>query len=282
MGGRVDDISEKDAGIRVLVVEANAKEAAAVRKSLRASSPNFVISPARQLWSASQILAGMPIDAVLLGLKLPDCDGISAFVELREQSPNTAMLIMGDSKELGQQAVEAGADDYLSHDELEPHSLGMRVIDAIERRRQQTRSQQTELEPQADAIVETSSASILIVEEDPWVQRLLRRNLTRRGYCVEVVSSPQDALAWLQAWEDQLDLLICDVHPLGMESARLSGHLRKRFPKMVTLLVSANTRPPDVVSEQPESFAFLSKPYTFEDFQDMVDKLTEGVASVPV
>jgi DNA-binding response OmpR family regulator len=281
MGGRVNEknaeVSADDEGIRVLVVEANAKRASAVRKSLRASPPNFVISPARQLWSAAQILVGMPIDAVLLGLEWPDCEGIAAVVELRGQSANTPILVVGRDPQLEAQAIEAGADDFLGADDLEPHTLGVRLLKAIERRREQAAAE-VESEPAPDVI----SASILIVEEDPWVQRLLRRNLARRGYRVEVVSSPQDTLAWSKSFEDTLDLLICDVNPLGMEGARLSGHLVKKFPQMITLLVSANTDPPAVISEQPGAFAFLSKPYTLDDFQAMVDKLTEGVAPAPV
>jgi DNA-binding NtrC family response regulator len=276
MGGQIDDIGTENTGIRVLVVEANAKEAAAVRNLLKASPPNFVISPARQLWSATQILAGMPIDAVLLGLGLPECEGISALIELRQQAPDTPMLIVGNDPALGQQAVEAGADDYLYARELEPKHLGMSVIDAIERRR---RSMEVEASSEAslETALETGSATILVVEEDPWVQRLLKRNLARRGHRVEVVSSPQDALAWSQSCEDGLDLLICDVHASGMEGARLSGHLSERFPEMITLLVSADSRQPDVVSEHPGGFAFLCKPYTLDDFQGTVDRLTEDV-----
>ena len=87
MGGRPEHSSPDEPGIRVLVVEGNAKRAAAVRNTLKAAGANFVVSPARRLWSASQILAGMPIDAVLLSLTLPDSEGLEALVELRELPP---------------------------------------------------------------------------------------------------------------------------------------------------------------------------------------------------
>ena len=275
MGGTVNDTNPGERAVRVLVVEGNAKEATAVRNSLKASPPNFVVSPARQLWSATQILAGMSIDAVLLDLNLPDSEGISALTELRDQSPHTPMLIMGGDDVLGHQAVEAGADAYLSREELDPNTLGVRILEAIERRRVLLPEPQ-ESETTAP---DRPTARILVVEEDPWVQRLLRRNLNKQGHQVEVVNSPQDALAWAESSDEPLDLLICDVHPPGMDGERLSSHLTKKFGHMVTLLVSPNAQRPEIVSKQPDAFAFLSKPYSLDDFQAQVEKLITNAAS---
>lgn len=257
-------------GIRVLVVEGNAKDAAAVRNSLKASAPDFVVSPARQLWSASQILAGMAIDAVLLGFELPDSDALAALVELREQSPDTPVLVIGRDADIGQQAVDAGADGYVPFAELDPAALGLRVLEAIERRRASA-PKVDEPEP-SDSVAPT--ATILVVEEDPWVQRLLRRNLTRQGHTVEVVSAPQKALAWAKD-AHSLDMLVCAVHAGGMDGTRLSHHLQREFPDLVTLLVSPVAEHPQVVHEHPERFGFLTKPYSLGDFQQAVANLIE-------
>ncbi|QDG50237.1 response regulator [Persicimonas caeni] len=263
-------------GIRVLVVEGNAKDAAAVRNSLKASTPNFVVSPARQLWSACQILAGMAIDAVLLGLELPDSEGLEALSELREQSPDTPVLVVGRDLAMGQQAVDAGADDFVPLSDLDPSILGLRVLDAIERRR----AKAPEVDEPEPTSVAKPTAKILVVEEDPWVQRLLRRNLTRQGHTVEVLSSPQKALVWVQG-ATQLDMLVCEVHAAGMDGARLSHHLQKEFPALVTLLVSANGEQPEIVADHPRSFGFLAKPYSLDAFQHAVEDLLEHTASAP-
>ncbi len=151
---------------------------------------------------------------------------------------------------------------------IEAHTLGLRLLDAIGRRRL----------PEAPEAVASAPASadtlhVVVVEEDPWVQRLLRRNLQRHGHRVEVLGTPQDVLAWMPGVDHEVNLLVCDVHPPGMDGVRLSEHLHKRFPDMLTLLVSPSNAPPAVVVDQPERFAFLSKPYALDDFEALVDDL---------
>lgn len=272
MAGRVDQANAGESALRVLVVQANAKQATAVRNSLKASPPNFVISPARRLWSAEQILAGMPIDAVLLDPDLPDSEGLSALAGLKKQSPDTPVLIIGSAAVDAQQALDAGADGYFGGDELDPNTLGIRLLEAIERRRRNAP------EPE-EAPTDRPSARILVVEEDPWVQRLLRRNLSKQGHQVELVNTPQDALAWAESSDDEVDLLICEVHPPGMDGVRLSSHLAKKFGGMVTLLVSPSEQRPEIVSEKPDTFAFLPKPYSLDDFQALVEQLITHVAA---
>ena len=170
---------------------------------------------------------------------------------------------------MARRALQAGADDCIEADELEPHALGLRLLDAIARRR----TPQADEESEACVAPAPRTMQVLVVEEDPWVQRLLRRNLERRGHQVEVLSTPQTVLAWVQTAEHDLDLLVCDVHPPGMDGHRLSQHLRRRFPDLLTLLVSPSAEPPAPVLDDPAHFAFLSKPYALDDFEAMVDHL---------
>jgi DNA-binding response OmpR family regulator len=268
MQGGADQQRDKT-GIRVLVVQGNPKHAANLRKSLEAAPVNFVVSPARQLWSATQILAGIAIDAVLLDPALPDSEGLSGVQKLREQSPDVPMLVVGDDEQFGRQAVEAGADDFLGRADLDPKRLGVRIVDAIERRRAQVNAQVNMPAP-----VAPPAASILLVDDDPWVQRLLLRNLERQGHRVVASKTPQEALAWAEGVDDHVDLLVCDIHLPGMGGMRLSAHLRRRFEDMMTLLlVSSNIDSPVEAAEQGARFACLRRPYSLEEFQEVVEDL---------
>lgn len=267
MQGGGDQQRDKD-GIRVLVVHGNPKSAAKLRKSLEAAPGHFVVSPARQLWSATQILAGIAIDAVLIDPALPDSEGLSGLQKLREQSPDVPMLVVGDDETLGQQALQAGADGFVARADIDPQQLGGRIVDAIERRRVQV-SVPTVTAPPTSPI-----GHILLVDDDPWVQRLLRRNLERQGHRVHVAKTPSAALAWAESVEEPVDLLVCDIHLPGMEGTRLSGHLRRRFDEMTTLLL-VSSQPDDSLSTDgpTDRFGYLKRPYSLEGFQAVVEDL---------
>ncbi|MFP4600180.1 MAG: response regulator [Persicimonas sp.] len=274
MGGGSQQ-SQDNSGIRVLVVDGRPKRSAAVRKALEAAPAPFVVSPARRLWSAIQILAGMSIDAVVLGLDLPDTDGDSALRDLRVQAPQVPVLVIGEAQSQSGGTVDADgqpADDYLSADDLDPNTLGLRILEAIERCRP---AEPAVEEPASEP--EVPAARILLVEDESLVQRLLRRNLERHGYVVEVVSSPQEALAWSQQTSQHIDLLICDEHPPGMDGERLSHHLQRSFPDMLTLLLSSTK--PD--REQRPGFGILPRPYSLDDFARVVDKLLGAEQPTP-
>lgn len=266
MGGRLEDSQAEKQAVRVLVVDGRPRQAAAVRDALKAARPPFVVSPARRLWSAVQIVAGIPIDAVLLDLELPDSEGLSALHELREQAPEVPVIILGEESRLVQSALDEGADDCVPRDDLDPNRLGVRILEAIKRRKPAAPDPPvTELE--------APTGDVLIVEDDPWIQRLLRRNLEGQGHQVVAMSTPSQALQWAQQGEPWIDMLVCDVELPGMEGSRLSRHLQKQFPELVTLLLCSDRGAVDADLLSTARFAYLARPYSLDDFADVVTEI---------
>ena len=76
------------------------------------------------------------IDAVLLKLSLAHGDGIEVFDKLFLAAPQIPILVMGDSddEDIGRQAVQHGADDYLLKDYINGYTLPQALRNAIERR----------------------------------------------------------------------------------------------------------------------------------------------------
>jgi DNA-binding response OmpR family regulator len=275
---KLRDVQTDQELIRVLVADANAREATTVRNALKSAPTNFAVSPARRLWSATQILAGMSIDAVLLSLDLPDGGGansdshprgeLSALFALQNEVKDVPVLILGGDPERGAKALKAGADDFLLPEDYAPDTLRRRILEAIERRRPApTAPAASQSTPNA------ASMRVLLVEEDALVQRLLQRNLVRKGHRIEVLDSPQEAIAWVQQANSSLDLLICDVHPAAMDGARLSRHLRRNFPTMRTLLFSSGAGVPDAVLDEPDYVFYLPKPYALSDFESIIGEI---------
>lgn len=272
--------SLENSAIRVLVVDANARQAAATRRALKAPPTPFVVSPARQLWSAIQILSGVPIDVILLSLDLARSDAEAAddeeaseFPGLKNLQNNAAdrpILVLGNDRERGARAVQAGAADFLvtGADQCS-ETLRKRTQAAVERRRA------VNLEAAAlHALPAAAPMRILLIDEDALVLRLLRRNLERRGHRVTSYQSAHEAIEFAKSASFSFDLLICDERQGGMEGMRLSQILRRYASELRTLFFCDQPlSSADDLSAHMGSIFQLVKPYTLTEFGEILERI---------
>lgn len=83
---------------------------------------------------------------------------------------------------------------------------------------------------------------ILVVDDNPYVQNPLKRNLEDNGHLVETVSNANDALDMIDLFKGTcVDLVITDYSmPGGMNGVELAKEIRKRGFKMPIWLLSAS------------------------------------------
>jgi serine phosphatase RsbU (regulator of sigma subunit) len=120
---------------QVLLVEDDDGDALLVEELLLEVGAPVVVRRARSLNQAKALLAGSA--CVLLDLGLPDSRGLNGLRQLLEVEPEAAVVVLtGDTNEyLGEQAVRAGAQDYLVKGEVAGHMLHRVIRYAMERRR---------------------------------------------------------------------------------------------------------------------------------------------------
>src|SRR5689334_5868620 len=102
--------------MRVLLVEDDARVAAALAAALRRRGHEVVHSP-----TAASALAAEPFDLVLLDLNLPDGDGIDVCRTLRRKDESVAIIaVTARAEERDRVAgLQTGADDYV----VKPYSM---------------------------------------------------------------------------------------------------------------------------------------------------------------
>ena len=120
---------------QVLLVEDDDGDALLVEELLGEVGAPVVVQRARSLSQAKLLVPGAA--CVLLDLGLPDSQGLNGLRQLLELEPDAAVVVLtGDANEyLGEQAVRAGAQDYLVKGEVAGPTLHRVIRFAMERRR---------------------------------------------------------------------------------------------------------------------------------------------------
>ncbi len=124
-----------DEQVQVLLVEDDDGDAVLVGELLREVGASVVVRRARSLTQAKSLIADAA--CVLLDLGLPDSQGLNGLRQLLQQEPEAAVVMLTGqaSEHLGEQAVRAGAQDYLVKGEVAGHQLNRVIRYAVERRR---------------------------------------------------------------------------------------------------------------------------------------------------
>ncbi len=105
--------------------------------------------------------------------------------------------------------------------------------------------------------------TILVVEDDEAMLRVVRRILGRLGYTLLATDSPQEALELVRERGDSIDLLLTDVVMPEMNGRELSEAILALKPGLPCLFASGYTR--DVIAARgvlDEGMHFIEKPFS--------------------
>ena len=117
-------------------------------------------------------------------------------------------------------------------------------------------------------------STVLAVDDELEVLRLVETVLIRAGHKVVVASSGEKALEKVRKQLLKPDLLLTDVVMPGLSGPMLADRLREEFPKVKVLFMSA-FEDRQVVRRyvKDPGFALLAKPFQLEDLTGKVSEL---------
>jgi len=122
--------------IRVLLVEGDDDDARRIEVALGTSEPRHAVERVGRLQEGlDRIAAGF--DVALLDLNLADTGGLEAFLQLHAALPALPVVVIAGASDeaLALQAVNLGAQDFISKDALYPELVRRTLRYAIERQR---------------------------------------------------------------------------------------------------------------------------------------------------
>jgi DNA-binding NtrC family response regulator len=123
----------------------------------------------------------------------------------------------------------------------------------------------------------TGSETVLLVEDEDMVRRLVREALVRAGYKVMDTSDPVEARRLSESYRGMIHLLITDVVMPRVSGRELAEELRTQRGGMKVLYMSGYTDNAIVnTGILQKEVAFLQKPFTPAALTQKVREVLEG------
>jgi len=117
----------------------------------------------------------------------------------------------------------------------------------------------------------TAKATILVVDDDPSILRLLTMRLESAGYAVQSAESGERALALASV--KRPDAVITDLKMGGMDGLALHDAVQKIAPGLPVIILTAHGTIPDaVIATQRGVFGFVPKPFDGKALLDQVER----------
>ncbi len=82
-----------------------------------------------------------------------------------------------------------------------------------------------------------SETRVLVVDDEPWIRETIRDYLEDRGYRCRTADDAGEALEHLRRWT--FEVMISDLNMPGLSGAELFDRVRREFPDMTVLMLTA-------------------------------------------
>jgi CheY-like chemotaxis protein len=117
--------------------------------------------------------------------------------------------------------------------------------------------------------------TVLVVEDEDVVRRLVRRSLELHGYNVLDVAHPHHAIELCRVHDGPIDALVTDVVMPSLNGQALADRLAELRPSL-RILFTSGYEEGDLSEDTPTGAGFLAKPFTPESLAAKVRELLDA------
>jgi len=124
--------------------------------------------------------------------------------------------------------------------------------------------------------------TVLVVDDEPEILRLVETVLTKAGHRVITASNGERALEKVRKMANAPDLLLTDVVMPGLSGPMIAEQLREQFPTLKILFISA-FEDRQVVRRyvKDPGYQLISKPFHIAELSSKVQQLLTSQAEEP-
>lgn len=242
---------------RILIVDDEPNMRLTLSAILRAEG--YLIDTAENGLRAIEQCAQNHYDVILLDIRMPGVDGVTAFRQIRVHQSAVRVILMSayGMDDLKQMALDEGAIAFLD----KPLDID-KVIRLIQ---------------------EAYEVAILVVAADGAITTALRQNLDAQHYRITVVDSAGTALDLLA--QIHFDIVFIDVHLPVMNGLEFYLALRKVTPTAIAIMIATMEAEAEALAREAvrnTAYTFIHKPLDLDHLLNLLDKLHRQQASAAV
>ena len=250
-------VSAQQPKINVLIVEDNPGDQVLIRELLMdAEFSLFTVQAATTLSEAIVAVSQGAFDVVLLDLTLPDSSGFQTFINFRSNASSLPIIILTglEDREIALEALDQGAQDFLSKQRIDTYTLERAIGYAISRKQleDQNRLQAAALQSTANAVFITDAEGNI-----EWVNEAFTE---MTGYTAEEVINQHPAI--FSADDVSTDVLIKSLKDILVEQKVWTHELRNRCKDGRTIIVEQSISPFSSTSHKVTNFVAIQKDIT--------------------
>jgi DNA-binding NtrC family response regulator len=119
-----------------------------------------------------------------------------------------------------------------------------------------------------DVESESVTGTILVVDDDEGVRKLLTRWVSALGYTVKVAPDAESALNVMRSF--QIDVALCDIRMPGHDGIWLVDQMRHHHPSVAVVLATGVLEMDPMVTLRPGVVGYIVKPFNREDLDQVV------------
>ncbi|RLB95977.1 MAG: hypothetical protein DRH50_02585 [Deltaproteobacteria bacterium] len=170
--------------IKVLLIEDNPGDARLIKEMVsEVDGAKFDLKHVNRLSTGlKHLVAAEDIDLVLLDLGLPDSSGFDTFTSIQTQVPEVAIVVLTglEDEPIENKVLQAGAQDYLSKNQLDSNSLMRSMRYAIERKKAERRIEH--LNSVLKAVRNVNQLIVVEKDRDSLLQKVCEALIETRAY----------------------------------------------------------------------------------------------------
>lgn len=120
---------------RILIIDKSEEDVARIKKHILASLPKCELFLANAFFEGINFANSEEIDLVFINLMLPDSTGFKTLTSFIEAQPDIPVIVLTEKSNeiLGNQAIKAGAQDFLVKSDIDAKHIGRAIRYSVQR-----------------------------------------------------------------------------------------------------------------------------------------------------
>lgn len=194
---KVEPVDEDAPPMRILVVDDDPEAVRLITKRLQPEG--YLLDVARNGREALEKALVMPIDLMLLDIKLPEVDGLTVLAKVKESRPEISVVMMTafGSEQVAVEALKRGADDYL----IKP----LEQDEPVPTVRQNLEKQRRRRELEHAAVPLRQSATPDMEEKERLIEELRQSSITLMDQYNRLLAAEEQNRAYAERLEQMVD-----------------------------------------------------------------------------